>query len=919
MGVSFSKLMTVVAVRMEVIAVLLQADDGERNSDADSNDSMTVGFDAEDATENNLENESDDMQAVSDRLVDNGEKIAITENVENSVFSFTECQQESKLPVADQTFNIAENQGEGTITGDLDNDNLHERFGVWNRWTRSSDFGLRLWLRELPVYWGLGCSSGRMSPTMTESSCPPIALPKKCAGHDDFWFPERDGYDLESSIAFGVSSHINGPSNACHFKKIPNHAEPTSLGDGVNELFTACRIGDSGVVTRLLENASTEIDVNILFDTGYDRWKFERDTARAQNRKQIVQALSSRYGIAPDHVLGMASFTPLILASYHGNTGVVQALLACRRIEINKANKLGHTAMHVACDHGQLDIIRLLLRQEEFDINEKRERTTYHSTGSIEPVLWYVVHEFENRRTEVLRLLLDHPKTDVNIQSSSSWGGTTALMASCQCAKPDIVRMLLEHPDIKLDITDEENKTALMIASKNQNYYYYPDKKQGAKECLQLLMDHPDTDVNTTDVYGRTTLMERCKCANPDVVRYFTDSEQQAKKACLQLLKDHIAKSKTKETKKEEKTTSNTEEKNQTHKEEKEFWTAISLGSDVIRRKALHSLGPSTSSKRVSMGVSFSKLMAVVAVRMEVIAVLLHADDGQENQNSDADSNDSMTVGFDAEDAIENNLVDEADDTQEVTDGLVDNVEKLTVADQIFDIAENQGEGTSTGDLDDNNGLQAGRRSSDLDLGAWLRELKAYGFELRIPRLRAVAGESHQQQPRLATSGTASRDITQGFRLCDFKMRAFRFKVPERDGYDLQSSIGFGISSQIDGPSNSCHFKKIQKEPTSSGDGVNELFTSCRTGDTGVATRLLENTSAEIDVNNLFDTGYHPIMDGRGQGRQPIRNREQTQAALSSRYGIASDDLYFMTNFTPLMLAYEKTYNFILTIFINDE
>eukprot|EP00398_MALV-I-01_sp_L67-1_P000049 gene49-140_t len=221
--------------RVEVLGILLQADDGQTNSDGgDSMDSLTLGFDEDEFGESNRANEADGSNKSNADLVDGVEKLSVTENVEASVFEF-------------------END---TSTGDSVNES----------------------------------GSGRVSPASTVSSAPPISIPKQAPGHNDFWVPERDGCDLESSIAFGAESQAGEKSSSTQPLQL--------LGDGYNDLFTACRTGDAQIVQRILEDP--KIDVNKSLKT------MKSDAGTMEENSQAAK----RYGQWHSH-----GFTPLMLAA----------------------------------------------------------------------------------------------------------------------------------------------------------------------------------------------------------------------------------------------------------------------------------------------------------------------------------------------------------------------------------------------------------------------------------------------------------------------------------------------------------------------------------------------------------------------------------------------------------------------------
>ena len=64
--------------------------------------------------------------------------------------------------------------------------------------------------------------------------------------------------------------------------------------------------------------------------------------------------------------------------------------------------------------------------------------------------------------TEIVRMLLERPEILVNLQNS---GGQTALIWASRMGRTEIVQMLLERPEILVNLQDEWGWTALMYAS----------------------------------------------------------------------------------------------------------------------------------------------------------------------------------------------------------------------------------------------------------------------------------------------------------------------------------------------------------------------------------------------------------------------------------------------------------------------
>ena len=77
---------------------------------------------------------------------------------------------------------------------------------------------------------------------------------------------------------------------------------------------------------------------------------------------------------------------------------------------------------------------------------------------------------------EIVKLLLERPEIDVNLQDVD---GETALMIASRMGRTEIARMLLERPEIDVNLQDEDGYTALMWASEEVH-----------TEIANLIKDH---------------------------------------------------------------------------------------------------------------------------------------------------------------------------------------------------------------------------------------------------------------------------------------------------------------------------------------------------------------------------------------------------------------------------------------------
>jgi ankyrin repeat protein len=94
--------------------------------------------------------------------------------------------------------------------------------------------------------------------------------------------------------------------------------------------------------------------------------------------------------------------------------------------------------------------------------------------------------------SQVVQVLLSHPKTDPNIQNQY---GEIVLMMASNRGHSQVVQEILKHPSIDINLQDSSGSTALHHAS-----------NQGHSQAVQVLLEHPNIDPNLQNQYGNTAL-----------------------------------------------------------------------------------------------------------------------------------------------------------------------------------------------------------------------------------------------------------------------------------------------------------------------------------------------------------------------------------------------------------------------------
>ncbi|KAK7094582.1 uncharacterized protein [Littorina saxatilis] len=272
-------------------------------------------------------------------------------------------------------------------------------------------------------------------------------------------------------------------------------------------LHCACRGNNSDIVRLLLNHRA---DVNV---TNNDNNTPLHDACFGNNT-DIVRLLLN-HG-ADVNVQNTDGFTALHIACQRGNTDVVRLLLGCKntvsvsddegkrpstvlceppaKVNINMKGDLGRTALYLACEMCQTETVRLLLQQDDIDVNAASDYCQCHS-----PLLKACI----DGNTDIAHLLLLH-NADVNMSRAL---GLTPLYCAIMDGHLDVVHLLLRH-GADVNISDALDRTALNFACKDNRH-----------NIAHLLLQH-GADVNISDGDGETVLSQACTHGHQDIVQY---------------------------------------------------------------------------------------------------------------------------------------------------------------------------------------------------------------------------------------------------------------------------------------------------------------------------------------------------------------------------------------------------------------
>ena len=174
---------------------------------------------------------------------------------------------------------------------------------------------------------------------------------------------------------------------------------------------------------------------------------------------------------------------------------LVDYLLKSVDVDVNqyyKDNYESRTALFMAIEKGNIEIIKLLLNNDKLDINVINE--FYNGTYFVDETVLHVAIEKEN--IEIIKLLLNNDKLDVNtFRSEVNYDGEkTALFMAIEKENVEIVELLLKNDKIDVNIPYTydvvEEMVPLYLAIENENV-----------EIVKLLLNKENINVNFLNKY----------------------------------------------------------------------------------------------------------------------------------------------------------------------------------------------------------------------------------------------------------------------------------------------------------------------------------------------------------------------------------------------------------------------------------
>ncbi|KAL4785025.1 ankyrin repeat-containing domain protein [Aspergillus varians] len=209
--------------------------------------------------------------------------------------------------------------------------------------------------------------------------------------------------------------------------------------------------------------------------------------AAKEGHADVVDILLNQPDILPD-MADSTELTPLSWACTKGNLQIAETLLARDDVDINHRSSTGSTALYEAAMGDDFDVVALLLSDPTIDSNPV---STYDGTTPLMMAALYGI-------TESVRLLLNHPKTNIDARDNQKRG---ALYYAVQGNDPIIAGWLIDY-GIDVNHKDEAGQTALSLAV-----------ELGVPEMVAFLLSY-GADPTIADSRGLTPLHRAVQMGN---------------------------------------------------------------------------------------------------------------------------------------------------------------------------------------------------------------------------------------------------------------------------------------------------------------------------------------------------------------------------------------------------------------------
>ena len=320
------------------------------------------------------------------------------------------------------------------------------------------------------------------------------AIFRKIKGYSDYSLD--DEYDDEDSLDESILNEGEIPTNYWNFifSKILGYKWVSDEGLGIIHQ-------DEPIQCVIFENSAYDL-IDSIDISKIDYKKSRKDLSLENKLLDFLKKLIKDGNVKRIKILlnsypkilntkDYSGYTLLSVACEYGELEIVKLLLEQPNIDVNTKNDKGWTPLHIAY---RIDILKLLLEHPDIDVNNIRDKNENPLSRAC-----------KQNHIELVKLLLARPEIDVNIQDYYS---KTPLYIVCENNNIEIVKLLLAKPEIDVNVKNKDGKTSLLIVCIHHKI-----------EIVKLLLAKPDIDVNVKDNNGWTPLFIACRYNKIEIVK----------------------------------------------------------------------------------------------------------------------------------------------------------------------------------------------------------------------------------------------------------------------------------------------------------------------------------------------------------------------------------------------------------------
>ncbi|CAI6340837.1 unnamed protein product [Periconia digitata] len=186
--------------------------------------------------------------------------------------------------------------------------------------------------------------------------------------------------------------------------------------------------------------------------------------------------------------------TPLSLTIFKGFEGIFTLYMAEKAINPSIVDSRKWTALNYAIRYSRVPMVAVLLKHVTLEVTPDAEN----------PLLTFIRNDRYTDDRKTLDLMMAQPSFDINAPLDEA--GDVAITMAASTMDSSLMKHLLRHPQVAVNVRNRCGQTALIIAV-----------KRGDSDSVKLLLRHPAIDVNSADEDGQTALIQATKWNRPGI------------------------------------------------------------------------------------------------------------------------------------------------------------------------------------------------------------------------------------------------------------------------------------------------------------------------------------------------------------------------------------------------------------------